>query len=341
LGYTYDKAREHFGCAAGVEVEHLEDLATRMCLERTFFDRVHLCSRCGHHAINFRQIAPASKSPDIARMKMIRHLKCEHVAPRRAFIDGPKLLCPGCGTALAEPGVDHEETSDFYVDNGTGDVFAEPGLECVCLACGHVADPARLVRRNIFSYAISERGLLAAETGYLYDISLDSVLMDYDLQVYNPSYFQRQLSIEMERARRYRHPLSLGILCLDQYEGFLAQYGEPSRRYLAQVAQTLKNNTRASDIIARYEHHSVIVLFPETDLKGAGRAAEKLRNEVLKLQTPRPDVQLTVSCGISTYPEAADNQQMLVKTATTCYQRARQLGGNVVVTADPTAIRRP
>ncbi|GAH63170.1 unnamed protein product, partial [marine sediment metagenome] len=252
LGYTYEKAREHFGCAPGGEIAHLEDLATRMCFERKFFDRIHLCPQCSHHAINFREISPKTRSADISRVDMLHHFKCGHAAPIRDFVTGLDYVCPKCGEQLRHIGVDYERLGEMYVDNETGETFSEPETDCICLSCGFVTDPEHLLQRNIYSYTISERGILAGETGYLYEVSLDAVLMDYDLQIYNPTYFQRQLGLEMERAKRYQHQLGLALLRLDQYEGFLEQYGEKSRQYLTQVAETIKSSTRSSDMIARH-----------------------------------------------------------------------------------------
>jgi len=336
LGYTYDRAREHFACAPGVEVDHLEDLATRMCLERKFFDRIHLCPQCGHHAINFREISPRTRSADTSRVDMLHHFKCGQVAPVREFVHGLDYVCPKCSTQLRHIGTDYERLGRMYVDNETGETFEEPEVDCVCLACGFVTDPEHLAQRNIHTYAIAERGLLAAETGYLYEVSLDAVLMDHDLQIYNPSYFQRQLVLEIERARRYRHHLGVALLRLDQYEAFLEQYGESSRQYLSQVAETIKDNTRSSDLAARHEHNAIIMLFPETDLEGTRNACEKLRNEILKLKAPRPDIQLTVSCGVTAYPDITEEQEELLKSASDCFAKAHAMGGNIVVVAGTT-----
>jgi len=341
LGYTYDRAREHFGCAPGAEVEHLEDLATRMCLERKFYDRIHLCPQCSHYGINFREVSPKTKSPDISRVEMLHHFKCGNVAPVKDFLSGLDYVCPKCSTQLLHIGTDYERLGGMYVDNTTGETFSEPETDCVCLACGFVTHPEHLIQRNIHSYTISERGLLAAETGYLYEMSLDTVLMDYDLQIYNPSYFQRQLALEMERARRYRRSLGMAILRLDQYDQFLEQYGEKSRTYLAQVVEALKSSTRSSDLIARREHNAIIILFPETNLEGTRNACEKLRGEILKLKAPRPDMQLTVSCGVAAYPEFGETPEELMKLAEECFAKAHAMGGNIVVvvgTTPPEAI---
>jgi diguanylate cyclase (GGDEF)-like protein len=130
--------------------------------------------------------------------------------------------------------------------------------------------------------------------------------------------------------------VGLALLRLDQYEGFLEQYGDKSRLYLTQVAETIKSNTRGSDLIARHEHNSIVMLFPETDLEGTRAACEKLRNAVLKLKSPRPDIQLTTSCGVAAYPEVAETPQDVLKAAAESFAKAHAMGGNIVVVAETT-----
>lgn len=333
-GYSYDDARQHFECPPGAEIEHLEDLATRMCLERTFFDRIHLCPQCQHYAINFREICPSCSSSDITRVEMIHHFKCGHVAPSREFLSGLDYICPKCHTQLRHIGTDYDKPAEAYYCNASRDTFTDPKTDCVCLYCGLNFRVEMLLSRDIYAYTISDRGLLAAQTGQLYEAGLDAVLLDYDLEIYNSSYFHRQLGLEVERARRYQHPFGVALIRLDQYDQFLERYGEASRRYLAQVAGLIKANTRSSDVPGKHEKDSIAMIFPETDLEGTRLACEKLRQEVLKLQSPRADVQLTVSCAVSAFPTLAENQHELLKGVAAAFAKTRAQGGNMVVIAE-------
>jgi PleD family two-component response regulator len=83
------------------------------------------------------------------------------------------------------------------------------------------------------------------------------------------------------------------------------------------------------------------MLFPETDLEGARSACEKLRNAVLKLKAPRPDIQLTTSCGVAAYPETAENAQDLLKAASESFAKAHAMGGNIVVVAGAGGTAKP
>jgi hypothetical protein len=52
-------------------------------------------------------------------------------------------------------GTDYDRLGQMYVDNESGESFAEPETDCVCLACGFVSDPEHLATRNIYAYTIS------------------------------------------------------------------------------------------------------------------------------------------------------------------------------------------
>ncbi len=66
----------------------------------------------------------------------------------------------------------------------------------------------------------------------------------------------------------------------------------------------------------------------------------KLRNAVLKLKAPRPDVQLTVSCGVTAYPDVVEDPGALLASAAECFEKARSMGGNIVVVAGTTGAKR-
>ena len=339
IGYSYDDAREHFNCAPGEEVTHLEDLATRTCLERSFFDRINLCPQCGHHAVNVRQVCPVCRSSDVSQVDVIYHLACDHVAPRREYGSGDELVCPHCQQTLGESGSDYEPLTEGHICNSCQRAFINPDAGCLCLNCGSAFEGSQFVGRHIYTYGISDRGLLAAQTGHLHDATLDMVLLDYGVEVYNRSYFHRQLSLEIKRSGRYKHPFGLAIIRLDRYDQLLRNYGETSRQYLARVASVIKSNTRSADVPGKHEKNSIVMLFPETDLDGTRLACEKLCRGVFELTSPRPDVQLTLSCAVTAYPEAADDETRLLKSLSEAFDEACQGGGNVVVTAEtPDAI---
>jgi len=98
------------------------------------------------------------------------------------------------------------------------------------------------------------------------------------------------------------------------------------------LAETLRDNTRADDIVARWGGEEFLVLLPNTDLNGAGVLAEKLRDKVEALsQRYDPPVTISISFGVAEGdPATATHGQLLAEADARMY-RAKDSGRNRVV----------
>lgn len=148
------------------------------------------------------------------------------------------------------------------------------------------------------------------------------------------------LSLEMERAKRYGTPLALILLDVDHFKKYNDSYGHPAGdEVLRQVARLLTLNVRAFDKVARYGGEEFVVILPQTNLPGAVAAAEKLRRVVeghpfLGGET-QPGGKLTVSLGVAGFPGHAGSVDDLLQRADQAMYRAKAAGGNRVVVAGP------
>lgn len=105
--------------------------------------------------------------------------------------------------------------------------------------------------------------------------------------------FER-LASEVERARRYQDQqtiFSLLLLDLDFFKAINDQHGHATGdRVLMAVSECLRANTRSADCAARTGGEEFLILLPQTNLSGAVRAAEKIRDAIAKLRiTPSPN----------------------------------------------------
>ena len=90
--------------------------------------------------------------------------------------------------------------------------------------------------------------------------------------------FMQSWRSERARALRQNTPLSLVIMDLDHFKQVNDRYGhQAGDDVLIHVAQVLQAHTRDSDIIARFGGEEFVMLLPDTDLRGAEEAAEKVR----------------------------------------------------------------
>lgn len=139
---------------------------------------------------------------------------------------------------------------------------------------------------------------------------------------------------EMERRNRHlagRYTVLIGDL--DNFKTINDTYGHAfGDRVLQDVAETLRDNIRADDIVARWGGEEFLVLLPNTDLRGGGVLAEKLRGRVEALRRKYdPPVEISISFGVAEGdPASATHGQLLAEADARMY-RAKDGGRNQVV----------
>jgi diguanylate cyclase (GGDEF)-like protein len=121
--------------------------------------------------------------------------------------------------------------------------------------------------------------------------------------LYNRRIFEEKLSDEFGRATRYRRPLSLLMIDVDDFKQVNDQYGHHwGDAVLREIARILKDKTRKSDTPVRYGGEEFTLILPEVALEGALQAAEKLRAEIGRTvfrPASQPSFSITVSIGVS------------------------------------------
>lgn len=153
-------------------------------------------------------------------------------------------------------------------------------------------------------------------------------------ELYNHRYFQEQMLQNIETGKRYDKPFSLIMIDIDFFKKFNDTYGHQSGdAVLRQVAQILKKNVRSSDIVCRYGGEEMAIILTNTNNEDAIVTAEKICRAVsehpLKLVNGN-DVQVTISLGVSTYPEHGTTAQEMIKYADDCLYIAKENGRNQV-----------
>ena len=151
--------------------------------------------------------------------------------------------------------------------------------------------------------------------------------------LHNHRSFQETLKHEMERARRYSHPLSIILIDIDHFKQYNDTFGHPEGdALLKEFGQLLSSHMRSADFVARYGGEEFVILLPEVD-KGEGhQAADKIRRCIE--EHPFPNRKTTVSMGLATYPEDGDDGAHLVKEADTALYEAKHNGRNMVCLAN-------
>ena len=146
--------------------------------------------------------------------------------------------------------------------------------------------------------------------------------------------FMEQLHLEMRRALRYQRPLALVFCDLDNFKAINDTYGHSvGDQTLCAVAECLRRAVRETDRTGRYGGEEFVLLLPEATLAAACVIAERLRAQVAAIAIPirsGAPVTLTISCGISAYPETCDSLQSILVSADNAMYVAKLHGRNRV-----------
>ena len=135
--------------------------------------------------------------------------------------------------------------------------------------------------------------------------------------LYNRRLFGENFDKELNRARRYTHPLSLVVLDLHRFKEVNDKYGHPrGDEVLRAAAATLKKALRISDSAFRIGGDEFALVLPQTD--SAQASALSRRVEVVFAEILRPlelTISVTMDHGVSTYPQDGEQREQLIRVA--------------------------
>jgi diguanylate cyclase (GGDEF)-like protein len=150
-------------------------------------------------------------------------------------------------------------------------------------------------------------------------------------KLFNLRHFYEQLAREMDRSRRYRHPLSLILLDVDDFKKYNDTYGhQEGDVVLATLAAVIKKCLRKIDTACRYGGEEFVVILPETAMAQGRLIAERIRRSFHdKVFEPNgwDKVQKTISLGAAQYSEN-ETATDFIKRADANMYKAKSLGKN-------------
>lgn len=334
LGYGYPQVADAMAAAPDVELDalfELERLADEGYLQRSFFDRVHLCPECHRYNLNFRTQCPFCESAALHQIETLHHFKCGHEGPIGEFRASAGLECPKCKTAMRVAGADYENVPEQFFCDGCRRTFGQPYFSVTCFCCGHVASEESIDLADVWRYELTNKARLAAASGAFEGLTLEGALAAESRPVLALDEFQDEVRREVDRAERYHRPFSLALVSLDQYRAFLeSSDGRDPVGYFQEVVHAIVASTRTSDVIGEFRDDAVVVLMPETDRDGAATVCARLCERVRDLEGPTAEFRMTLSIGIVTDEDADGDVRALFEALSRAHRAARDNGGNRV-----------
>lgn len=162
-------------------------------------------------------------------------------------------------------------------------------------------------------------------------------------KLYNYRYFDDLLSSEFELLNKgTRVELSLIMFDIDNFKHINDTYGHQSgNEILVQIANRIKSLIGNRGTVARYGGEEFVILLPDTNKQSALRLAEIVRLTIanrpfstqnfLDLNVRQESVNITVSIGVATAPQDAEDSLALIRHADRAlYIGAKRAGKNRV-----------
>jgi diguanylate cyclase (GGDEF)-like protein len=180
--------------------------------------------------------------------------------------------------------------------------------------------------RNIFKEKTREIGKMKEEAVLLSNTD--------DLTgIYNHRFFTQQLTLEVERQKRYRSPLSLLMIDIDYFKDYNDHNGHlAGNEALKNIALLIQHGVRQSDIVARYGGEEFAAILVNTGREKAMEIAGRVRKIIADAHFPnekdQPNGDLTVSIGVATVSPSLSTLTDLIREADHALYRAKRAGRN-------------
>ncbi|HEY1325023.1 MAG TPA: GGDEF domain-containing protein, partial [Streptosporangiaceae bacterium] len=154
-------------------------------------------------------------------------------------------------------------------------------------------------------------------------------------------FFEAQLPLETERARRSDGSLAVFIADVDRFKSINDRYGHPAGdRALIEIANRLRCASRAGDVLARYGGEEFALLVPEAGPTELPSIAQRLRDSVASSPVAVTEtnwIAVTVSVGAACYPAHGDEPAEIIAAADRALYAAKAAGQDRVVVGAPVA----
>jgi len=229
------------------------------------------------------------------------------------------------------------ERNNINNSNNTGELQTlkqELSNEISTLLQGHNSLTEKLDNATKFLHMIESEGQdLNDELKKAHTLSLTDELT----QLPNRRAFYKRIEDEVSRVQRYEYPLCLALIDLDAFKSINDRYGHNTGdEVLRSFAERALSGFRHHDLASRYGGEEFAIILPNTDIKGALRALEKVRGRTSQCTFqydgttyPIP----TFSAGIALYA-AGETPEAMIERADQLLYRAKRMGRNRIEVAE-------
>lgn len=147
--------------------------------------------------------------------------------------------------------------------------------------------------------------------------------------VYNRKYFDSLFDEILTFSKINNYRFSLIMADIDKFKNINDIFGhQKGDEILSKVAQIIQNNIRNTDIVGRYGGEEFIIILHDTEGNEGLKVAEKIRKEVENANLISKDYPVTISLGVSNYPQHGQFKDELIENADKALYHAKNTGRN-------------
>ncbi|MBF0107175.1 MAG: diguanylate cyclase [Deltaproteobacteria bacterium] len=187
--------------------------------------------------------------------------------------------------------------------------------------------------------SIATQVAIAFDRSKLYTKTRELSVRDELTGAFNRRHFDQVLKQELKRVERFNREVSLLMIDVDHFKDFNDKFGHlKGDELLKRLTVLLQSSIREVDLLARFGGEEFVVILTNTELKDAVNVANKLR-KIIKSQLKNQfgDIEkeewnrdITISIGVSSYPECALTAKDLIHTADMAMYHAKRDGRDLV-----------
>jgi len=182
-------------------------------------------------------------------------------------------------------------------------------------------------------YILAQQFLLGIKRAFLYQKVQELSVTDSLTEVLSRRFFLEKFDEELKRSKKLKYNLSFLMLDIDWFKKYNDTYGHlVGDAILKEICRCIKENLRQIDLIGRYGGEEFSIALSETNKEQAKFAAQRIRQaiETKNIKAYDEELRITVSIGISTFPDDAPDMQTLIDKADMALYQAKETGRNKI-----------